>query len=328
MSPLLPGATTPEATEERAVAGEFFQKPESVPPRLLPPPTTGATWERAVAVSYFTLNQFVWIIVGGAFLVLLIVGLAVPCCPCVRRDEGRLRGNVVCLYVLAWFLPGLDVGSIVLTWLSDQRKACTSLLGALEFIFVVFCFPAAAVLDCAFFPAPLAPGVDSFGAPFFLLLLAIPGYYGALLLFGLPRVLIFCHDEEAQTDTFAVNPHAQHSSVALNSFAPPAASSPPSPKQMAAPLYSNAYCVFPPEPLSAWILFVILAALSVVVLGLSANQLWFTQAVNTLAQLLDQTDEWYAANCLGKLRGRLPQYTACTHETYSLASSLFSLSCA
>ena len=241
-------------------------------------------------------NQFIWIIVGGTFWVLLIVGFAVPCCPCARRDEGRLHGAVVCLYVLAWFLPGLDVGSIVLTWHSDQRKACTSFLGALEFIFVIVCFPAAALLDCLFFPTP---AVDSFGAPFFLLVLAIPGYYGALLLFGLPRVLVFCHDRD--DDTFAVNPHAQHSSVALNSFAsPPSSSAAPSPKQRA-PLYSSAYFVFPPEPpLSAWILFVILAALSVVVLGLSANQLWFSQDVNELAQLLSQSDEWYAANCMGR----------------------------
>jgi hypothetical protein len=52
--------------------------------------------------------------------------------------------------------------------------------------------------DCVVFRVLLAPGVDLFGAPFFLLLLAIPGYYGALLLLGLPRVLIFCHDDKPQ----------------------------------------------------------------------------------------------------------------------------------
>ena len=147
-----------------------------------------------IYLSIFTFNQFIWIVIGGVFFLCLFIGFTIPCCLCSRN---RWRNSTVVLYSLSWVLPGLDVGSIAIMWHSQRKNpeswhfsiASTCVLGVFEFLFVVLCFPLAAVLDCVLLPNMANPNIRNSGVPFFLLLLAIPGYFGALLLIGLPRVL-------------------------------------------------------------------------------------------------------------------------------------------
>jgi hypothetical protein len=341
--------------------------------------TTGTTTTTAPAtvphVSIFTLNQFVWIIVGGVFLLTLIVGLSVPCCACSRATDARWRNSVIILYAFAWVLPGLDVGSIVLSWHSHRKDSpewcipscgpCSSSLGVLEFILVVFAFPVAAVLDCVLLPYFAAPGVVNSSVPFFLLLVAIPGYFGGLLLFGLPRAIIgynatqkqsqrahvldivasaaipldhtcngcrstistkfcgncgadnkcnhcnvfvvghFCQQCGLPLATRSMNPYAQQQSPPLPLTKPVL---PPKPRVRKP--QSTAFFSFLPKSMASWILCLLMAAVSVVVLGLCADQLFFAYAFNWSYQAYQAPPpngygvnggaQWYASTCIGK----------------------------
>ena len=348
----------------------------------------------ASPVSVFTFNQFVWIIVGGVFAVCLVVGFSIPCCLCVRQDDDRWRNAVVILYALSWFLPGLDVGSIALSWHSHRKNTpewrtcspvCSTMLGLFEFILVVVCFPLAAVLDCVLLPNFFVTNISSSGVPFFLLLLAIPGYFGALLFFGLPRVLTmfnatstkrrdraleiasvaadevivvdhvcnscknltatkFCGSCGANNkcdtcDCFVVGPICSTCGVPLipfvqvNPFAqqqqqepiqqfvepPPLPDSkpalPPKKKKVvaAAAARSDSFLSFPPESMQMWVVSVVFAALSLLVLALCAAQV--TVAQNTSPALTQYSNPppygygvqvggaWYSTTCVGVFTG-------------------------